>query len=395
LNILFVDDEKIIRDGMEVVINWSRIGCSKLVMAENGSRALDIMEKEAFDLVITDIYMQKMSGIELAKEIKERWPMVKVIILSAYEDFNYAREAIAAGVFKYLLKPVTPEELEAAVTEAMAEINWSYHLKNQMIESEKFAGIYRPQLAVDFWKALIRREITNIEDVRRRLQLTGIVLRGEPLCCLVLSVEQSREAAVFSLIECTIAELFDTCVGCIALDHNLFVAVLKQVPEAGGLLHLYSVLRERTAAVVRGACGRSVTEIMELHLSLKDGLAVIQAEAESNQVPESLIDASLRLIHENLNNEYFGVNDIAAALHVSDSYFSRMFKKKMGVTCIEYLTGQRIEKARNLLWHTNMKHETIASAVGYANVHYFSIQFKKHAGETPGQYRKRVRGLEE
>ena len=71
-------------------------------------------------------------------------------------------------------------------------------------------------------------------------------------------------------------------------------------------------------------------------------------------------------------------------------YFSRLFKKQMGITCIEYLTQKRIERARKLLERTEMKHQAIAQAVGYASVYYFSLQFKKQTGETPGQYRKRV-----
>lgn len=62
----------------------------------------------------------------------------------------------------------------------------------------------------------------------------------------------------------------------------------------------------------------------------------------------------------------------------------------MGITCIEYLTQKRIERARKLLERTEMKHQAIAQAVGYASVYYFSLQFKKQTGETPGQYRKRV-----
>ena len=66
--------------------------------------------------------MQDMNGIELAKCIKGKWPDVVVILLSAYEDFDYARKAIEAGVFKYLLKPVIPEELEDALNEAISQV---------------------------------------------------------------------------------------------------------------------------------------------------------------------------------------------------------------------------------------------------------------------------------
>lgn len=390
MNILFVDDEKIIREGMAAIIDWHCIGCERLVMAENGSRALEIMETETFDLVITDIYMQKMSGIELARKIKARWPNVKVIILSAYEDFSYAREAIEAGVFKYLLKPIVPEEMEAAITEAMEQVNWDQQIRNQVMESEKIVTIYRPQLARDFWKALIRREISNGERLQKRLQLAGIVLPEGPLCCLVLTIENGQEDVMFKPAERTILEMLGTCVGYTVLDHNLTVAILTAVPGERQLLYLLNQLGGRTGRSIRGVCGRLVTNPLDLHLSVTDAVESLKSAADKNQDLDTLIAASLRLIDENLSNENFGVNDVTQALHVSAGYFSRIFKKKMEITCIEYLTGKRIDKAKDLLIHTNMKHEAIAGAVGYANVHYFSIQFKKHTGETPGQYRKRA-----
>ena len=85
------------------------------------------------------------------------------------------------------------------------------------------------------------------------------------------------------------------------------------------------------------------------------------------------------------------VEAVGAECGMEDAnYFSRLFKKQMGITCIEYLTQKRIERARKLLERTEMKHQAIAQAVGYASVYYFSLQFKKQTGETPGQYRKRV-----
>jgi len=387
---LFVDDEKIIREGMEAIINWDRIGCQKLVMAENGSRALAIMETEVFDLVITDIYMQKMSGIDLARQIRARWPKVKVIILSAYEDFGYAREAIEAGVFKYLLKPIVPEEMEAAVMEAMEQVHSDQQIRNQVIESEKIVSIYRPQMARDFWKALIRKEILNEEILHNRLQMAGIVLTGEPLCCLVLTIENGQEEVIFKAAERTILENLETCVGYVVPDRSITAAVLTARPDDRQLLYLLRLLEERIKQPVRSTCGRMVSDILDLYLSMADAVEILRSESDKSPVLDDLIGASMRLIEENLGNEEFGVNDVARAFHVSAGYFSRVFKKNVGITCIEYLTGKRIEKAKELLVHTNMKHESIAGAVGYSNVHYFSIQFKKQTGETPGQFRKRA-----
>ena len=141
---------------------------------------------------------------------------------------------------------------------------------------------------------------------------------------------------------------------------------------------------------VQAAAGRLARDWMEISLSFKDAEAVLKAGGRLGQDGENLVFQSIKLIEEHLSQEDFGVNDIAQRLHVSAGYFSRLFKKQMGITCIEYLTQKRIERARKLLERTEMKHQAIAQAVGYASVYYFSLQFKKQTGETPGQYRKRV-----
>ena len=120
---LFVDDERLIREGISNLIDWERITGQELTLAENAKVALKYLEHEKYEIVISDIYMQDMNGIELAKCIKGKWPDVVVILLSAYEDFDYARKAIEAGVFKYLLKPVIPEELEDAVNLSLIHIS--------------------------------------------------------------------------------------------------------------------------------------------------------------------------------------------------------------------------------------------------------------------------------
>ena len=392
MRVLFVDDEKIIREGMKEIIDWEGIGCDLLMMADNATRALELMEQEEFDLVITDIYMKKMTGIELAKRIKSFRPRVKVIILSAYEDFSYAREAIEAGVFKYLLKPIVPEELEQAVLEAMEQVQSDLLLQHRMLESEKIATVYRPQLARDFWKALLRREISGREDLEHRLQVAGLVL-PDSLCCVLVSID-GREGADYGndsrVMEQIGSLIFPRWVGCVRQRPGEAAVILSGIPDGKALLDFKRELENGAGLRVRTACGRCVEDPLEFYLSAEDARTILSAGEEQAPEGETLVERSLRLIDSRISEEEFGVNDIAEALHVSAGYFSRLFKSRMRVTCIEYITCKRIEKAKALLEHTDMKHQYIAEAVGYSNVYYFSMQFKKHTGETPGQYRKRV-----
>lgn len=115
-NILIVDDEKLIRQGIAAMIKKMNTDFVCAYEAKNGKEALDILEAQDISLVITDINMPLMNGIELLKMIEESKHSPKTVILTAYEDFEYAREAIRYKVWAYLVKPVDRAELCAVIT---------------------------------------------------------------------------------------------------------------------------------------------------------------------------------------------------------------------------------------------------------------------------------------
>lgn len=114
-SVMIVDDEKYVRMGIKEQTDWDLIGCEVVAEAANGEEALKKAEETRPDLVISDIRMPKMDGIELAEKLLERFPSTKVIFLTAYNEFEYARQAVRIGVSDYLLKPFQDGELEASV----------------------------------------------------------------------------------------------------------------------------------------------------------------------------------------------------------------------------------------------------------------------------------------
>ena len=112
---MIVDDEKYVRMGIKEQTDWDLIGCEVVAEAANGEEALKKAEETRPDLVISDIRMPKMDGIELAEKLLDRFPSTKVIFLTAYNEFEYARQAVRIGVSDYLLKPFQDGELEASV----------------------------------------------------------------------------------------------------------------------------------------------------------------------------------------------------------------------------------------------------------------------------------------
>ncbi len=113
--VLIVDDEKYVRMGIKSDTDWALIGCEVVGEASNGLEALEVAENTRPDLVISDIRMPKMDGIELAEKLIEKYPNVKVIFLTAYNEFEYARQAVRIGVSDYLLKPFSDGELEGSI----------------------------------------------------------------------------------------------------------------------------------------------------------------------------------------------------------------------------------------------------------------------------------------
>lgn len=115
MKLLIVDDERPIRSGLEHGINWASIGIDQVFSAENGLEALDLCHKHKPELVITDIRMPGISGLELSQQILRMYSPVRIIILSGYSEFSYAQEALKLGVADYLLKPIDEEQLLAKV----------------------------------------------------------------------------------------------------------------------------------------------------------------------------------------------------------------------------------------------------------------------------------------
>ncbi len=116
LGVQIVDDEPIIRKGLDKMIEWQDMGFEVTCMAQNGKQALEQLEVEKVDVIITDIEMPIMNGLEFIKNVRESESTAvssrEIIVLTAYEDFEYARTAIKYGVTDYILKPISIEQLK-------------------------------------------------------------------------------------------------------------------------------------------------------------------------------------------------------------------------------------------------------------------------------------------
>ena len=111
--VVVADDEEEIRRSLVRRVKWEEIGFEVVGEAENGADALELVEKLEPDLLLTDIKMPFLSGIELARAVREVRPMVQIAFLSGFDDFTYAQQAIQYNIVSYMLKPISGKEIEA------------------------------------------------------------------------------------------------------------------------------------------------------------------------------------------------------------------------------------------------------------------------------------------
>lgn len=119
--IVIADDESMIRQGL-LSLDWKANGMEIVGVAKNGIEAEEMIDSQVFDILLTDIKMPGMGGLELAEHLRQANPKAKVILLSGYSEFSYAQKAISLGVYGYILKPSTPKEIIEYVKSACQEI---------------------------------------------------------------------------------------------------------------------------------------------------------------------------------------------------------------------------------------------------------------------------------
>ncbi len=137
--LLIADDEYWVRDELSDMLEWERYGISFLAPAEDGEKAWETVEKEKPDILITDVNMPFINGVELVKKVKVRYPDIVVIMLSGYNDFEYVKESLLAGAMDYIMKPISKMQMIQVLTKALEHINEQISIKqNREVERSQF-----------------------------------------------------------------------------------------------------------------------------------------------------------------------------------------------------------------------------------------------------------------
>ena len=195
--VLLVDDEEDVREGLVVEVDWEALDLRIVGLAENGREALEMAERVEPDIVVTDISMPFMDGLELAKRLRERNPLVKVVILTGYDEFDYARQAVSLSVDEYLLKPFSAGHLTELLTRLRAQMAAEVAEREDVQQLRDHYYTSLPLLQADLMATLLHRQ-KSPEYIHGKAKQCGLDLHGERYGVSVLTLhmdgDQSEDA---------------------------------------------------------------------------------------------------------------------------------------------------------------------------------------------------------
>jgi DNA-binding NtrC family response regulator len=140
-NILIVDDEEVVR--LSHLRSLQSANCNARV-AEDGIEALKVMEQQPFDVILLDLRMPDLDGMEVLRTIKDRWPESEVVIITGYPTIESAKEAVRLGAYNYIAKPVGPDDVIKAANDAMTQKRWALH-SDRGNDEDQDHGAQRPE----------------------------------------------------------------------------------------------------------------------------------------------------------------------------------------------------------------------------------------------------------
>ena len=413
MKVFLVDDEIVIREGIRESFPWDETPYTLVGEAPDGEMALPMIRDTNPDIVITDIKMPFMDGIELCRILRTQMPWIGIIILSGYDEFEYARTCISLGVREYMLKPIDSQELRQILDKLSAQL-----------EEERKAGEHAESL---------RARMNVSADVRfLKEKLIGSLFSDE-------SMEEDAENTLMQLramgtsLSAPFYAVMDAAFSPVDVGQE---AAFILAEAGGGVVHVsgsrtgtrllvlgdsaddteeraYAFSSSLSNDLARAGCtdirigiGEIVEKPSDILKSFKSARHIRHILSEKSaenplilgvrEMGDSVGDTGMPSViseakvymSQHFCDPNIMLQDVASAVNMSNSRFSTVFSQQSGQTFTEYLIYLRLNKAKELLRNTDMKSSVIAHETGYNDAHYFSYIFKKNMGMTPSEYRQ-------
>ena len=339
-NILVVDDEYLSREGIKSIIQEELEEDVKVLEAANGLEARKIVDEQNLDVILLDINIPGINGIDLCRYIKLKYTDIYIIVTTAYDDLETKNKLMNLNVNKYLEKPIRPQKIVDSLKKILN--------KNNKISKPKYNELYINKL---------KKYISN----NSYKESTEIV--KEYLDVLYMNKDEKFIVNdIYKFINgleeiCKNKNIYD--------DPNISNRISKIKKEHYNYLKKNELLRE----------------FIKLVNSIFDSILI--KENTSNNYVKDIKNYIERNINKNITLE-----DAASYVNLSPHYLSKIFKKETGVNFISYLTDRRIEIAKYMLEDESIPISNIAIELCYSKSNYFSKVFKKKVGLTPSEYRE-------
>ncbi|QJD86391.1 response regulator transcription factor [Cohnella herbarum] len=295
IKLMIVDDESIIRKGIRTSIDWEALQVEIVGEAQNGKQALELVQQLMPDIVLTDIRMPQMDGLEFAQQLKQQYPFIKIIILSGYDDFNYARKALTIGVTEYLMKPVGADELTTLISKIGDEINKKkiqieQEQKNQILMRENFPYIQRKWL-----NQLLKGETKINAALLNKASQLRIPLVGPEYGVVVVDVDDFRlntehvsdreieliHYSINNIVEEVFSSVF-LCTACQSDFDNINVLLNANMQNKHRIMEICNeaqrcIARYMKLSVTVGV-GQYVSDLADIHESYRQAVYAMQCK---------------------------------------------------------------------------------------------------------------------
>lgn len=397
--IMIVDDEYYARLALTKTMDWKSNGFSIIGEADNGKTALEMLQRLHPDLILVDINMPIMNGLELIKEIRERKIEVEIIILTGYNDFAYAKQAINYSVSEYLLKPIVEEELLEAIKKVAKKIDENV-LADVRIEESLHV------LRREFLNNLINGKYNDEKIIENYFRNFSMIKRKYARILYVGFTEE--ENLNFHDFTNILKVLFPITIypecwklttnkwGVVMFSDDQGVLTNEEIKNLVESLHRWLVHQENVIGEVKIGVGKIVSEVAKLSISYETSKELkvnetakhIYMYEEEEGSAKVLVSRIKEYIEQELSNPDLSINEIEKALNFNYHYICKVFKKVMNIALGEYIISRRMIVAKKLIYQGDEKVDNIASKCGYTNPGYFGKAFKKYYGVSPKQMMK-------
>jgi two-component system response regulator YesN len=397
--VLIADDEPKIRRGLRSLIGRCGDEFEVVAEAEDGEVAYQKALELEPDILLIDVRMPFRNGLELIEGLNAALPGRIVIIVSGHDEFEYAQAAVKLQVFDYVLKPVDAGSFTAVIKRAKGELE-------SRREAGKYANWAREQLDRNLpvlRERFLRDWITG--SLSRTELLEGIsflqIVLSSPATLLAsrfadrsgprgegaVGADKGRRLALVAM-RTVIAESFPDGDAYVFEDDTETVLALAPGRGPEELIALVDAVERRAAELVYHVPSLATRIVPEPLTGLYDAYEELCAELTDGGNCEAFVVLARNYIDKHYWNPDLCLEDAAAELQISPGYLSRLMKREIGFSFVEYLNRIRVKKATILMSDPSAKAFEVAERVGYRSQHYFSRAFKKVTGTTPTDSRK-------